>query len=111
VGAETRVENPIIIAESFAAVFSNRFLPKPLSSKPQGERIMATTILRLPKVIERVGFARSSIYALISSGRFPAPIKIGPRAVGWLNSDIDAWINACVERTKRLDRQSKGGAK
>ena len=97
--------------ESFAsALFDSPFI-EPSSTKPQGERIMAITILRLPKVIERVGFARSSIYAFISSGKFPAPIKIGPRAVGWLNSDIDAWINACVDRTKLLDRQSKGGAK
>ena len=72
---------------------------------------MAITILRLPKVIERVGFARSSIYAFISSGKFPAPIKIGPRAVGWLDKDIDAWIDTCVEQTKRLDGQSKGGAR
>ncbi len=72
---------------------------------------MAHKILRLPTVMERVGFARSSIYASISKGGFPPPIKIGPRAVGWLDTDIDAWIDACVEKTKRLDGHSKGGAR
>ena len=72
---------------------------------------MAHKILRLPDVIDRVGFSRSTIYDFVSKGRFPVPVRIGVRAVGWLNSDIDAWINACVDRTKLLDRQSKGGAK
>ena len=71
---------------------------------------MAHKILRLPKVIERVGFARSSIYAFVSRGGFPSPIKIGDRAVGWLDSDIDAWIDARTEQSRR-SISSKGGAK
>lgn len=36
-------------------------------------------LLRLPKVIERTGLSRSSIYALITKGMFPAPVRIGER--------------------------------
>jgi prophage regulatory protein len=68
---------------------------------------MAYKILRLPNVMDRVGFARSSIYAFVSKGSFPPPIKIGSRAVGWLDAEIDSWIQARVEETKR----SEGGAK
>ena len=52
---------------------------------------MAHKILRLPDVIDRVGFSRSTIYAFVSGGYFPPPIKIGPRAVGWL--DVNAGAN------------------
>lgn len=57
---------------------------------------MAYKILRLPRVIDRVGYSRSAIYAFVSKGGFPPPVKIGARAVGWLDSDIDAWISERV---------------
>lgn len=47
--------------------------------------------LRLPKVIERTGLSRSSIYAMISAGRFPSPVRIGLRAVAWREADLDTW--------------------
>jgi prophage regulatory protein len=61
---------------------------------------MVHKILRLPDVIERVGFSRSSIYASVNKGTFPKPVKIGIRAVGWLESDVDVWLNAKVEKSK-----------
>jgi prophage regulatory protein len=52
------------------------------------------TILRLPQVKGRCGLARSSIYARVKNGTFPAPISLGERAVGWLESEIVAWIDS-----------------
>ena len=54
-------------------------------------------ILRLPEVKAKTGFGRSTIYAAIdtksgANGEFPRSIRIGARAVGWLESDIDQWI-------------------
>jgi prophage regulatory protein len=49
---------------------------------------------RLPAVIARVGMKRSWIYREIAEGRFPAPRRIGPRTVGWLRSDVVAWVEA-----------------
>lgn len=53
---------------------------------------MAIIILRLPDVKKRTGLARSTIYLRISNGAFPKPVSLGGRAVGWLDSEIDAWI-------------------
>lgn len=53
-----------------------------------------STILRLPRVIERVQLSRSNIYAKISRNEFPCAIPLGARAVGWLDTEIDAWIKA-----------------
>ena len=49
-------------------------------------------ILHLPKVKVKTGFGRSTIYALMASGEFTRSIRIGARAEGWLESDIDQWI-------------------
>ncbi|OQK60187.1 hypothetical protein XM77_c10224 [Vibrio vulnificus] len=49
-------------------------------------------ILRLPEVKAKTGFGRSTIYALMANGEFPRSIRIGARAVGWLESDIDRWV-------------------
>lgn len=51
-------------------------------------------IMRLPAVQRRVGLSRSQLYVLIGRGEFPAPVKLGARAVGWLESSVDAWIEA-----------------
>lgn len=49
-------------------------------------------ILRRRAVEERVGLGRSTIYALMSQGRFPRPIKLGQRAVGWRETEICNWL-------------------
>jgi len=54
---------------------------------------MVESILRLPTVKSRTGLSRSTIYLRISEGRFPRPISLGDRAVGWTASSIDEWIN------------------
>ena len=50
-------------------------------------------VLRLPQVIARVGLKRASIYRYISQGHFPKAISLGPRAVGWLEHEIDGWLH------------------
>lgn len=57
-------------------------------------------ILRLKQAKERTGLSRSTLYALIKEGKFPTPIALGARAVGWLSSDIDAWIEARVKASR-----------
>jgi prophage regulatory protein len=65
------------------------------------------TIKRLQTVIEQVGYSRSSVYAKVKSGDFPAPISLGGRAVGWLSTDIDAWIEERVADSRTA--AAKGG--
>ena len=61
---------------------------------------MSYMILRLPQVKSRTGLSRSTIYLRISEGKFPAPISIGERAVGWLDLDIDAWLEARIKSSR-----------
>jgi len=52
---------------------------------------MVQTILRRPEVEKATGLPTSTLYAKIASGDFPKPIRLGPRAVGWLEDDIAQW--------------------
>lgn len=61
---------------------------------------MANAILRLPLVKVRTGLSRSTIYLRIAEGSFPKPVSLGPRAVGWLDSDIEAWLTSRVEASR-----------
>ena len=54
-------------------------------------------LLRLPQVMEKTGLARSTLYGLMKTTDFPAPIKIGIRAVAWEERDIDHWITTKKE--------------
>jgi prophage regulatory protein len=61
---------------------------------------MTHKILRLPDVKKTTGLSRSSIYLRIANNEFPKAISLGGRAVGWLNSDIDEWINERIEESR-----------
>jgi prophage regulatory protein len=49
-------------------------------------------ILRYPQVEDRTGLKHSAIYERIGKGTFPRPVALGPKAVGWLEEDVDQWI-------------------
>jgi prophage regulatory protein len=52
--------------------------------------------LRLPAVQQRVPYSRSSIYSMVAAGSFPAPHRLGARAVGWLETDVNRWCEARI---------------
>jgi prophage regulatory protein len=64
-------------------------------TRPEAVAIRATEparlFARLPTVIQATGLGRSTIYRLVASGAFPAPVHLGPRAVAWRWSDLDQW--------------------
>ena len=63
-----------------------------LLSHQQATSIRGMNVLRLPNVMARIGLSRSTIYHLMSRGAFPAPIRLGVRAVGWRESDLADWL-------------------
>ena len=66
-------------------------------------------ILRLPKLMQKVGLGRSSIYLRVKNHTFPAPITLGGRAVGWLESEIDAYLLSCVIQSRNLTKVNRPG--
>lgn len=61
------------------------------------------TILREPAVLARIGLSRSTFRNRIKAGEFPAgfPLGDGARAVGWLESDVDAWLESQVQKSRK----------
>lgn len=57
-------------------------------------------LLRLPAVENLVGYKRSTIYRLIQSGKFPAPVPLGARAVAWPLSLIESWVQDRIRESR-----------
>lgn len=53
--------------------------------------------LRLPQVTDRTGYKKTKIYEMISNESFPVPVQLGSRAVAWIESEVEAWMQ------KRID--------
>ena len=65
-------------------------------------------ILRQRQVIERVGYSPMHLWRLEKAGRFPRRVKLGPNSVGWVSTEIDAWIEARIaERDARVPARSE----
>ncbi len=71
---------------------------------------LALTIIRRKQVEARTGLSRSSIYARLKRNpkrpgdydpTFPKPISVGAKAVGWIEAEIDAWLTAQVEKSRK----------
>ena len=62
---------------------------------------MTHSILRLPTVKSRTGLSRSTIYPRISQDMFPKPVSLGARAVGWLEDEIQAWLENQVAQSRK----------
>jgi len=61
----------------------------------------APTILRRKQVEARTGLARSTIYQYVRAGTFPAPINLGTKSVGWIEAEVDAWLEARISDSRK----------
>jgi prophage regulatory protein len=61
-------------------------------------------VLRRRAVEAKTGHSTSVIYEKIAAGEFPRPIKIGARAVGWIEDEIDAYL---AQLCRARDRQAE----
>jgi len=56
-------------------------------------------VIRMPIVIQYTGLAKSTIYKKIAQKEFPEPISLSAKAVGWLESDIQKWIENRIKQS------------
>lgn len=58
-------------------------------------------ILRRPSVMAMTGLSCSTIYDMMAKGQFPRPVRIGVRAVGWVESEIADWIESRIAASRK----------
>lgn len=63
--------------------------PSARLEQPQQSVISSPTLIKLPRVLEKTGLGRTAIY---TNPTFPKPVKIGTRAVAWVEQEVDDWI-------------------
>ena len=64
-------------------------------------------LIRLPEVLSRTGYGRTSIYRKMEDGSFPRSVKLGgppldpsvfdSRAIAWIEEEVDQWIESRIE--------------
>lgn len=65
------------------------------------KQITGEQLIRLPKVMVKTGSARATIYKRIAEGTFPKQVNLGPRSVAWIESEVDAWIQKCINSSRK----------
>jgi len=65
-------------------------------------------LIRLPEVMSRTGYGRTSIYRKMEDGSFPKSVKLGSppldpiafdsRAIAWIEGEVDQWIESRIEQ-------------
>ena len=53
---------------------------------------MTSTILRLPAIKAHTGLFHRTLHLRFAARRFPEPVALGCRAVGWVEAEVDGWL-------------------
>ncbi|MFK3660885.1 helix-turn-helix transcriptional regulator [Scandinavium sp. NPDC088450] len=63
---------------------------------------MSVRLIKMPEVMHRTGKGNAWIYKLISQGRFSRPVKVGSRAIAFVESEVYDWISQRIEERDAL---------
>jgi prophage regulatory protein len=64
------------------------------------QRTSPDRILRKPELKARFGIPNSTLYDAIRDKKFPAPVKLSARSVGWLESEVEAWLTSRIAASR-----------
>jgi len=63
---------------------------------------MSKSLIRLPEVQRRTGYSKAWIYRLLKDNSFPKSVKIGSRAIAFVESEVEEWISQRIEERDAL---------
>jgi prophage regulatory protein len=52
--------------------------------------------LKLKEVMQKTALSRSAIYRKMDEGSFPKSVSLGDRAVAWVETEVEDWMEACL---------------
>ena len=73
-----------------------------MNSQNEIQTFPPVRMLRLPEGIRKTALSRSQIYRLIDFGEFPKQVPLCERAVGWIEEEIDLWLQGRIEHSRNL---------
>lgn len=65
-----------------------------------GDLPMHKNLIRITEVQRRTGYSKAWIYRLLKEKRFPAAVKIGARAIAFIESEVDDWVNQRISESR-----------
>jgi len=68
---------------------------------------MARSLIRLREVMHKSGLSRTAIYDAMRAGTFPQSVPIGARTIGWIEDEVDAWIEGRITAGRQPNRPRK----
>ena len=69
---------------------------------PNNDRpALADRFLAKPEVLRIAGFSAATLWREVQAGRFPAPVPISANRVGFLESEVRAWLHKTVESARQ----------
>jgi prophage regulatory protein len=71
------------------------------------ERTESLRFERLPKVCQRIGIGKSTLYAWISQGKFPAPVRLGENTVAWDARAVEGWMRKRIDEASQSQPEAK----
>lgn len=66
------------------------------------ERKAGLALMRRPQVEAVTGMACSTLYDRMANDDFPRPVRIGRRAVGWVESEVQDWIESRIAASRTV---------
>lgn len=96
------VANAFAVSEVEPPLADSKFLGRDNSQRALADEVV---FLRLPKVKAITGLSKSSLYQLIRTNSFPAPIRIGPRIVAWVMSEVQEWAADRISVSRSISPQ------
>jgi prophage regulatory protein len=71
---------------------------------------MSKNLLRMPKVEEKTGYKRASIWRKVKDGSFPRPVHLSKRATAWVEDEVDGWIARHIAAREETTASEMNGA-
>jgi prophage regulatory protein len=65
--------------------------PMQTKPNPRAGDAQPTLFVRMSAVVRMTGLGRSTIYRLMAEDKFPPPVRLAKRAVGWRRIDLEQW--------------------
>jgi prophage regulatory protein len=63
-------------------------------------------LIRFKEVIQRTGRSRAAIYQAMEHSDFPKTVKLGPKSVAFVESEIDDWIASRIAKRDTAQTQA-----